>query len=472
MEQETTMDEALLSEKSDVVEEKQNFERWSSYQYVERASSIIPTASLAGTEVSVDEIRSATTSSDRYYPPSLHAPLISSPEPDPNARGYFFRQRLVDAFDEGWWFDWMCNLSADRIAWRCPWLNLPAMSYSMFRQTGIQLVGLTHWVFYFPFRVQRQFGVNHLIPMEIALKIAEKIRARERFAAYIVLLIWPEGNPTANPYLNNEVCRYKTPTEVTLNKEHYQAHAHAFPLSPTDKWYYVGVNGQGNRWLNGHATFYGANQSPTTLGGACGYDNTFHAGFGINTAAVSGALFRGGEACGACYQLMCDYNLDPKWCLRRAVTTITATNFCPPNNNGGWCNLPRQHFDMSMPAFFRIARQGNEGIVPVLYRRVACRRRGGVRFTLKGQSNFNMIMISNVGGSGDVRAAWLRSSRTRTWVGMHRNWGANWQSNVDLRTQTVSFKLMLADGKTSEFFNVVPSSWKFGQTFASQNQFT
>ncbi|CAL5342337.1 unnamed protein product [Camellia sinensis] len=357
---------------------------------MERASSIIPTASLVGTEVSVDEMRSATASSDRYYPPSLHAPLISSPEPDPNEQALIY---------------------------------------------------------------QGKYGGDY-------------------------------GG------MSNEF------QSVTLNKEHYQAHAHAFPLSPTHKWYYVvlfrtlrdmneqvtlqtnasyetdGVNGQGNRWLNGHATFYGANQSPTTLGGACGYDNTFHAGFGINTAAVSGVLFGGGEACGACYQLMCDYNLDPKWCLRRAVTTITATNFCPPNNNGGWCNLPRKHFDMSMPAFFRIARQGNEGIVPVPYRRVACRRKGGVRFTLKGQSNFNMIMISNVGGSGDVRAAWLRSSRTRTWVGMHRNWGANWQSNVDLRTQTVSFKLMLADGKTSEFFNVVPSSWKFGQTFASQNQFT
>ena len=68
-----------------------------------------------------------------------------------SARGYFFRQRLVDAFDEGWWFDWMCSLSTDRIAWRCPWLNLLAMSYSMSRQTGIQLIGLTHWVFYFPF---------------------------------------------------------------------------------------------------------------------------------------------------------------------------------------------------------------------------------------------------------------------------------------------------------------------------------
>lgn len=105
------------------------------------------------------------------------------------------------------------------------------------------------------------------------------------------------------------------------------------------------------------------------LGGACGYDNTIHAGFGINTAALSGALYRGGEACGACYQLMCDFKADPKWCLRRATVTVTATNFCPPNNNGGWCDPPRQHFDMSMPAFLRIARQGNEGIVPVLYRR-------------------------------------------------------------------------------------------------------
>ncbi|KAI8019103.1 Phospholipase D beta 1 [Camellia lanceoleosa] len=30
-------------------------------------------------------------------------------------------------------------------------------------------------------------GANNLIPMEIALKIAEKIRARERFAPYIVI---------------------------------------------------------------------------------------------------------------------------------------------------------------------------------------------------------------------------------------------------------------------------------------------
>ncbi|XP_027108207.1 phospholipase D gamma 1-like [Coffea arabica] len=42
----------------------------------------------------------------------------------------------------------------------------------------------------------RDLGANNLIPMEIALKIANKIRAHERFAAYIVIPMWPEGNPT------------------------------------------------------------------------------------------------------------------------------------------------------------------------------------------------------------------------------------------------------------------------------------
>lgn len=105
------------------------------------------------------------------------------------------------------------------------------------------------------------------------------------------------------------------------------------------------------------------------VGGACGYDSTVHAGFGTNTAALSGALFGGGEACGACCELKCDYENDPRWCIRRGRATITATNFCPPNNHGGWCDPPRHHFDVSVAAFFRIARKADEGIVPILYRR-------------------------------------------------------------------------------------------------------
>ncbi|KAL6642797.1 hypothetical protein ACP70R_020978 [Stipagrostis hirtigluma subsp. patula] len=42
----------------------------------------------------------------------------------------------------------------------------------------------------------KDLGANNLIPIEIALKIANKIRANERFSAYIVIPMWPEGNPT------------------------------------------------------------------------------------------------------------------------------------------------------------------------------------------------------------------------------------------------------------------------------------
>jgi len=32
--------------------------------------------------------------------------------------------------------------------------------------------------------------------MELALKVASKIRAHERFAVYVVIPMWPEGVPT------------------------------------------------------------------------------------------------------------------------------------------------------------------------------------------------------------------------------------------------------------------------------------
>lgn len=41
-------------------------------------------------------------------------------------------------------------------------------------------------------------GADNLIPMELALKIASKIRAKERFAVYIVIPMWPEGDPKSN----------------------------------------------------------------------------------------------------------------------------------------------------------------------------------------------------------------------------------------------------------------------------------
>lgn len=53
-------------------------------------------------------------------------------------------------------------------------------------------------------------GANNLIPMEIALKIADKIRAHERFSAYILIPMWPEGVPTSAPIQRILFWQHKT----------------------------------------------------------------------------------------------------------------------------------------------------------------------------------------------------------------------------------------------------------------------
>lgn len=42
-------------------------------------------------------------------------------------------------------------------------------------------------------------GCRNLIPIEIALKVVSKIKAKERFAVYILIPMWPEGVPTSDP---------------------------------------------------------------------------------------------------------------------------------------------------------------------------------------------------------------------------------------------------------------------------------
>ncbi|KAK9289762.1 hypothetical protein L1049_007921 [Liquidambar formosana] len=141
------MEEPLLSaekERSELGEERSELGenesgKWSTYQYVGRTGSVIPTASLAGTdEVSVEEIRSAAASSD-LYPPSLHAALITSPEPDPNEQaivyqggfeadyggyGSEFQRQTLDEIE-------IRELLIDHVGHRCCWGSRPARTWKI-----------------------------------------------------------------------------------------------------------------------------------------------------------------------------------------------------------------------------------------------------------------------------------------------------------------------------------------------------
>ncbi|KAL8168183.1 hypothetical protein V2J09_009682 [Rumex salicifolius] len=251
---------------------------------------------------------------------------------------------------------------------------------------------------------------------------------------------------------------------------------------------------QAGPWKPAHATFYGNSDGSGTFGprvdeiyaylnndislisifsysyqsyrieGACGYGEEQKGSYGVETAAVSTAMFKNGEGCGACYEIKCANS--PQWCLPGSLSLfITATNFLPSSYG-----TDTEHFDLSQPSFLKIA-QYQAGVVPVQYRRVPCMRSQGIRFTISTKSNpwFLLVLVWNVGGAGDVVEVQIKGSDGRPWRVMRRNWGQYWQADDNLIGQQLTFRVKASDGRTSTSWRLTPKNWQFGQTFVGKN---
>ncbi|CAH9113895.1 unnamed protein product [Cuscuta epithymum] len=214
-------------------------------------------------------------------------------------------------------------------------------------------------------------------------------------------------------------------------------------------------------WKGARATFYGAPQG--TIGGACGYEPHKQA-YGAFTTALSMVLYNKAGRCGACYEIRCVNN---KFCKPGGHSVVvTATDFCPPNfaDSKAWCNSPNPHFDLSQPAFLQLA-EYKAGVVPVQYRRVPCKRKGGARFTIEGNTFFNLVTVTNVGGAGDIARVDVQAEGTRRWIPLKRNWGEKWETDEKLAGKALTFRVTTSDGRVLAAHNVAPKAWQFGQTY-------
>eukprot|EP00897_Mesotaenium_endlicherianum_P006792 jgi/Mesen1/6140/ME000314S05146 len=210
----------------------------------------------------------------------------------------------------------------------------------------------------------------------------------------------------------------------------------------------------------GTTTFYGGSDASGTMGGACGFGNLYGNGYGVMTAAASIAMFNNGLICGACYEVRCIGS----GCITKKTITVTVTNLCPQGSEGGWCNYPHKHLDLSMPAFTKLARP-SKGVLTTQMRRVPCVKAGPIKFTIGGNPYFLQVTVTNVARDGDIGLLYVMGNR-EGWIPMTRNWGAVYTLSRRLGGKSLSFRIRTALTKqVLTVMDAAPKNWAFGGAY-------
>lgn len=101
---------------------------------------------------------------------------------------------------------------------------------------------------------------------------------------------------------------------------------------------------------------------------------------------------------------------------------------------------------------------------------MSCAKTGGVRFTIQGNPFFDYVLVTNVGGGGDVQSVAVQGDNGG-YIPMTHNWGQFWSSGTNLVGKALSFQVVLGSGVTQQFSNVADSGWSFGSTYEANTNF-
>lgn len=187
------------------------------------------------------------------------------------------------------------------------------------------------------------------------------------------------------------------------------------------------------------------------------------------TAAASGALWDDGGACGACYEVRCmqrPWPWNKPYCTGKSVI-VTVTNRCPEGSEGGWCDSPQKHLDMSFPAWRVIANNKIAGVVATQMRRVPCPPKpSGITVQITGNPFWFQVLVTGVAGTGDLSVVEISSNGGRSWTSMGHNWGALWSAGGSMFGKALSFRFTgrLIPQK-AVCYNCAPANWRMGQAY-------
>ncbi|XP_020164238.1 expansin-B2 [Aegilops tauschii subsp. strangulata] len=231
-------------------------------------------------------------------------------------------------------------------------------------------------------------------------------------------------------------------------------------------------------WLPAKATWYGApnGAGPDDNGGACGFKIVNQYPISSMGACGNEPIFAGGEGCGMCYEIKCEYSNNPSCSGQPRRIVITDMNYYP---------VARYHLDLSGTAFGSMARYGlndrlrHAGIIDMQFRRVPCNFPGmKVTFHVQRGSNPNYLAVLveyvNVDGTV-VRMELMQTINGRPtgyWQDMRRSWGSIWRMDTNRRLQgPFAIRITSDTGKTLVANNAIPAYWQPDHAYWSNLQF-